>query len=92
MLDCVVYSSSMKTASVHQTKTHLARMLKEVQKGETFVILNGSTAVAKLTGVAPAAARRRPKAGTITSRPVRYSADAFQPLTDEDLHEWTQAG
>ena len=67
-------------------------MLNEVQKGETFIILNGSTAVAKLTGVAPAASRRRPKAGTITSRPVRYSADAFQPLTDEDLHEWTQAG
>ena len=82
----------MKTASVHQTKIHLSRMLEEVQTGETFVILNGSTAVAKLTGVDPAASRRRPKAGTITSRPVWCSADAFQPLADRDLHEWTQAG
>ena len=79
--------NGMKTASVHQTKTHLSRMLKEVQAGETIVILNGTTPVARLTGI-DHPAPRRPRAGTITSPPVRYSADAFQPLSDEDLHEW----
>ena len=77
----------MKTASIHQTKTHLSRMLKEVQAGETIVLLNGTTPVAKLTAI-DHPAPRRPISGTHTSSPVRYSADAFQPLADEDLHEW----
>ena len=77
----------MKTASVHQTKTHLSRMLKEVQAGETIIILNGTTPVARLTAI-DQHAPRRPKAGTRTSPPVRYSADAFQPLPGEDLQEW----
>ena len=77
----------MKTATIHQTKTHLSRMLKEVQGGETIVILNGSTPVAKLIAVAPSLSRR-PKVGTRTSPPVCYTADAFQPLTDDQLKEW----
>ena len=77
----------MKTATIHQAKTHLSRMLKEVQAGETIVILNGSTPVAKLTAVAPSESRR-PKVGTRTSPPVRYTADAFEPLTDDQLKEW----
>ena len=77
----------MKTATVHQTKTHLSRMLKEVQAGETIVILNGTTPVARLTAI-DHPEPRRPKVGTRTSPPVRYSDDAFQPLSDGDLNEW----
>ena len=77
----------MKTATILQTKTHLSRMLKEVQAGETIVILNGSTPVARLTAV-ERDVNRRPQVGTRTSAPVRYSADAFRPLSDEDLWEW----
>ena len=77
----------MKTATIHQTKTHLSRMLKEVQAGETIVILNGSTPVAKLTSLDLPVARR-PKVGTRTSPPVRCSTDAFRPLSAEELQEW----
>lgn len=77
----------MKTATIHQTKTHLSRMLKEIQAGETIIILNGSTPVAQLTAI-QAPAVRRPKVGTRTSQPVQYAADVFQPLTDEELKEW----
>ena len=77
----------MKTATIHQTKTHLSRMLKEVQAGETIVILNGSTPVARLTAF-DRDVRRRPQVGTRTSAPVRYSDDAFRPLSDDDLREW----
>lgn len=78
----------MKTATIHQTKTHLSRMLKEIQGGETIVILNGSTPVAKLTAIEETPSVRRPKAGTRTSPPVHYAADAFQPLSDDQLKEW----
>ena len=77
----------MKTATIHQTKTHLSRLLKEIQRGETVVILNGSTPVARLTAI-DSPATRRPKVGTRTSPPVRYAADAFQPLTDDQLKDW----
>lgn len=77
----------MKTATIHQTKTHLSRMLKEIQGGETIVILNGTTPVAKLTAI-DTPALSRPKVGTRTSAPVRYAVDAFQPLTDDQLKDW----
>ena len=77
----------MKTATVHQAKTHLSRLLKEVQGGEPIVILNGSTPVAKLTAI-DAPTIRRPKVGTRTSAPVHYTADTFQPLSDDQLREW----
>lgn len=77
----------MKTATTHQAKTHLSRLLKEVQAGETVVILNRDVPVAKLTAVKPSEGAR-PPVGTVTSAPVRYSEDAFAPLSDEDLREW----
>ena len=77
----------MKSATIHQTKTHLSRMLKEIQGGETIIILNGSTPVAKLTAIEPTVTRR-PKVGTRTSPPVQYAADAFEPLAGDQLKEW----
>ena len=62
-------------------------MLKEVQRGETIIILSGATPVAKLTAIEPSATHR-PKVGSRTSGPVHYTQDAFQPLAGEDLNEW----
>ena len=77
----------MKTVTTHQAKTHLSRLLKEAQAGETIVILSGSVPVAKLSAVEPAKSTR-PPVGTLTSPEVRYSDDAFQPLSDEELETW----
>ena len=77
----------MKTVTTHQAKTHLSRLIKEVQTGETVVILNGSVPVAELRAVRPTDTSR-PKAGTITSETVRYDDDAFDPLTNDELKAW----
>ena len=77
----------MKTATIDQAKTHFSQMVKEVQGGETIVIVNGATPVAKLTAV-ERRSNQRPKVGTRTSPPVRYTADAFAPLTGVELKEW----
>ena len=77
----------MKTVTTHQAKTHLSRLLKEVQAGETVTILNGNTPVAQLTSVQPAGTKR-PKVGQCTSEAVSLTADAFEPLTDAELEEW----
>ena len=77
----------MKTVTTHQAKTHLSRLLKEVQAGESVVILSGSVPVARLVAIRPEKASR-PPVGTVTSPEVRYSDDAFRPLTDDDLEAW----
>lgn len=77
----------MKTVTTHQAKTHLSRLIKEVQAGETILILNGKTPVARLTGTGTPGAVR-PKVGMCTSEPVRCAEDAFLPLADDALEEW----
>jgi prevent-host-death family protein len=77
----------MKMVTTHQAKTHLSRLLKEVQAGETIVILNGNVPVAQLIAV-ESAAKKRPKVGTHTSAPVHYVEDAFIPLQDGELEGW----
>jgi len=77
----------MKTVTTHQAKTHLSRLLREVESGETIIILSGQTKVAKLTPIGEGT-DRRPAVGTLSSKPVHLSEDACQPLTDEELAEW----
>jgi prevent-host-death family protein len=67
-------------------KTHLSRLLKEVQRGQTVIILHGKTPVARLTSIEPASASR-PRVGIPTTTGVRWKKDAFKPLTDEELRE-----
>ena len=77
----------MIKATIHYAKTHLSRLLKQVQQGETVVILKGETPVARLVAYRPTVASR-PPIGKPTTRGVSWSVDAFRPLTDEELKEW----
>lgn len=77
----------MKTATTHQAKTHLSQLIRDVQAGETVIILSGKTPVARLTAVEDVP-RRRPRVGTVTSGPVSYTDDAFAPLSEAELAEW----
>ena len=77
----------MKTTTIHHAKTHLSRILRDVQAGESVIILNGRTPVAKLIPVEPRPTMR-PPAGTRTSEPVHHADDAFEPLKGEELEEW----
>ena len=77
----------MKRVTTHQAKTHLSRLLKEVQAGEEVVILSGRVPVARLTSL-ELSSSSRPAVGTPTSEPVHYTDDAFRPLTDEELKVW----
>ncbi len=78
----------MKEVTTHCAKTHLSKLLKEVQKGEPIVILHGSTPVGMLTAMTSKSAPLRPRAGTATSAPVTCAADAFAPLEGDDLKAW----
>jgi antitoxin (DNA-binding transcriptional repressor) of toxin-antitoxin stability system len=77
----------MIKATIHSVKTHLSRLLKELQKGETVVILHGKTPVAQLTAIEPRPSSR-PKIGMVTSAGVKWTGDAFKPLSKAELKEW----
>ena len=74
--------------TTHEAKTHLSRLLAEVEAGEEVVISRGAHPVARLVPVKRAARRARPKVGTCTSAPVRWTKDAFAALPDEELEGW----
>jgi prevent-host-death family protein len=70
--------------TVHQAKTNLSRLIKEAEKGKEVIITRGKQPVAKIVPIASAAKKRVPGSmkGQIWSAP-----DAFDPLTDAELHE-----
>lgn len=78
----------MKQVSTHEAKTHLSRLIAEVEAGEEVVICRGAVPAARLIAVAAKSVRRRPKVGTVTSEPVEATADAFAPLAGPDLAVW----
>jgi prevent-host-death family protein len=78
----------MKKVSTHEAKTHLSRLLAEVEAGEEIVICRGSAPAARLVPLTRKVARRRPRVGTVTSEPVRLQADAFAPLREDELAAW----
>jgi len=78
----------MKFVTTHEAKTHLSRLLAEIEAGEEVIIRRGDKAVARLTAVGAVDRKVRPAVGTTTSGPVQCSPDAFAPLTDEELKQW----
>ena len=77
----------MKSVTTHQAKTYLSQLIREVQAGETVIILNGTMPVARLTATEDRS-RSRPSVGTVTSEAVHYTEDAFDPMSDEELGTW----
>jgi prevent-host-death family protein len=78
----------MKKVSTHEAKTHLSRLLAEVEAGEEILICRGIVPAARLVPISRKSTRRRPRVGTVTSGLVRTALDAFAPLTDEQLRVW----
>lgn len=76
------------SVTTHEAKTHLSRLLARVEAGEEVVIRRGSKPVARLVPLASKSNRVRPRVGTVTLGPARATADAFRPMTDEELREW----
>jgi len=50
----------MHTVNIHKAKTHLSKLLEEVSKGKEVVIAKAGKPMAKLSGITPAKAIRKP--------------------------------
>jgi prevent-host-death family protein len=70
----------MRTVNVHEAKTHLSRLLAQVEAGEEVIIARGGKPVARLVPVDVPADRRVP--GLDKGR-LKYSEDVEAPLPSE---------
>ncbi len=77
----------MQTVTIHQAKTHLSRLVAQVQLGGELIICRGREPVAKLVPITPPR-RPVPPVGQPTSEPFPYSDQAFAPLTEDELKAW----
>ena len=73
----------MGTYTVHQAKTHFYRLLKEAEAGQEVIVMRGDVPVAKIVPI-KAVSSRKELAGAY-ARSTHFDADAFDPMTDEEL-------
>ena len=72
----------LKTVNVHHAKTHLSRLLAEVEKGREIVVARNGTPVAKLV---PFPAARGPRVLGKGRGKIWASEDFDAPLPDDVL-------
>ena len=74
----------MVTVNVHEAKTNLSRLLKQVEAGEEIVIARNGRPVARLISCKP----RRKRQPDIFKGRVVIDDSFFDPLPEEELRAW----
>ncbi|HEX5183359.1 MAG TPA: type II toxin-antitoxin system prevent-host-death family antitoxin [Allosphingosinicella sp.] len=79
----------MTSVSVHEAKTHLSRLLKQVEAGEEVVIMRNKEPVARIVRETPA--EKKPLLGAFKGQ---FTLDErfFEPLPDDELALWNGEG
>lgn len=73
-----------REATVHEAKTHLSRLLAEVEAGGTVVITRRGKPVAKLEAIR----RRGPRVPGRLKGIIAFDESFFDPLPDDELELW----
>ena len=74
----------METVNVHEAKTHLSRLLAQVEAGEEVIIARNGKPVARLVAVQK---RGKPQFGSWKGR-ISIDERFFEPLPEEELLAW----
>ncbi len=74
----------MATVNVHEAKTHLSRLLAQVEAGEEVIIARNGKPVARLVAVQP---RGKRQPGALKGL-IRIDDSFFDPLPEEELRAW----
>ena len=74
----------MPVVNVHQAKTHLSRLLAQVESGEEVVIARNGKPVARIVRVEKQGKRQF---GSMKSR-IKLDDSFFDPLPEEELAAW----
>jgi antitoxin (DNA-binding transcriptional repressor) of toxin-antitoxin stability system len=71
--------------TVHQAKTQLSKLIRKACAGDEVIIARGKDPVVKLVSLISTKKKRVP--GRLKGK-IRYSADAFKPMTKKELRDW----
>jgi prevent-host-death family protein len=71
--------------TVHQAKTNLSKILKEVEAGKEVTIARGKIPIAKIVPANTSRPQRKP--GTFKGK-IHESKDAWAPMAEEELRDW----
>ena len=74
----------MTTVNVHEAKTHLSRLLAQVEAGEEVVIARNGKPVARLV---PCEQQGKRQFGSLRDR-IKLDDSFFDPLPEEELAAW----
>ena len=74
----------MVTVNVHEAKTHLSRLLSDVESGDEVVIARNGQPVAKLVPCVPKGKRQF---GTLKGK-ISIDERFFEPLPEDELKLW----
>jgi prevent-host-death family protein len=70
--------------TVHQAKSNLSKILKQVEQGKEVIIARGENPIARIV---PFAVKGKRKAGSLKGQ-LSWGAGAFEPLTSDELKDW----
>ncbi len=75
-----------RTVNVQEAKTHLSRLLRQVEAGEVIEIARAGRVIARLVRAEPAA----PRAWGCFEGQVQMAPDVFGSMSDEQAAEWDE--
>ena len=75
-----------RQVNVHQAKTHLSKLLAEVERGAEVIVARDGEPVAKIVPF-PKPVKNRLRIGDWKGQ-IWMSPDFDAPLTDEELKDW----
>jgi len=75
----------MAIVSVHEAKTHLSRLLKQVEAGEEVVIMRNKDPIARIVREGPP--RKKPLLGALKGK-IAFDDSFFDPLPEDELNAW----
>ncbi len=68
----------MRKVTVHEAKTHLSRLLRDVEAGEEIIICRGDVEVARLNAVEPV--KKKPRVPGMMKGKLHLPDSFFDPL------------
>ena len=75
---------AMPTVNVHEAKTHLSRLLAQVEAGQEVVIARRGAPVARLVACEPRGKRQ----ADVLKGKITVPDSFFEPLPEEELRLW----
>lgn len=77
----------MTKVNIQEARTHLSRYIERVAQGDVIIVCRHNQPVAELRAVEKSEPRRPRVAGLLKGQ-IHWEADAFAPMTPEELAEF----